>query len=436
MSFSRAKIVTLGIEFCYLYLFLAGPVLAAEVAGTTDAPILEPGKEYHIKTDNEAIGTKSFNVYVPLDYNESRSWPVVFRYKGRDEKYNPVICRAARLMTCDRGAIIVGMGYLKYGEKTTTASEFQDSIKQELNSIVEVKKLLSKHLNIDNDRLFVSGSSAGGWLVSSLLEYKAQPWAGALIFVAGRHPSAAALTNPKSSRAFRGMPIFIGSTLPGDHHGANYKWAMKAKNLYKTRGAIVTFETYDHNAFAHSPLLRDWVRAYIIDSKTDSVREKIAKARKFNRAKPAKINSAKIIKTQIAERLNIPFRKLSRSDLTGITQLSLMGENVSDITYLANFTSLEALDISFTYVDNLEPLLNCKNLRTLNISGTHIEDITPLKNLPRLESLSMWNLWLDRRQINELKQNLPNLKIKDYQWDLYETDSIGRILPKLTVNLN
>jgi hypothetical protein len=48
----------------------------------------------------------------------------------------------------------------------------------------------------------------------------------------------------------------------------------------------------------------------------------------------------------------------------------------------------------------------------------------------------MWNLWLDREQINELKKNLPNLKIMDYQWDIYETDSIGRILPKLKVTLN
>jgi hypothetical protein len=48
----------------------------------------------------------------------------------------------------------------------------------------------------------------------------------------------------------------------------------------------------------------------------------------------------------------------------------------------------------------------------------------------------MWNLWLDREQINEPRENLPNLKIIGYQWDIYETDSIGRVLPKLRVTLN
>jgi len=98
--------------------------------------------------------------------------------------------------------------------------------------------------------------------------------------------------------------------------------------------------------------------------------------------------------------------------------------------------NLQSLDISFTYVDDVEHLLNCKSLRKLNISGMLIENITPLKNLPQLDSVSMWNLWLDREQINELKENLPNLKITGYQWDLYETDPIGRVLPKLRVKLN
>jgi Leucine-rich repeat (LRR) protein len=82
------------------------------------------------------------------------------------------------------------------------------------------------------------------------------------------------------------------------------------------------------------------------------------------------------------------------------------------------------------------PLLKCKKLQKLNISGTSIENIKPLKNLPGLASLKMWNLWLDREKIDELKENLPNLKITDYQWDLYERDSIGRVLPKLTVKIN
>ena len=127
---------------------------------------------------------------------------------------------------------------------------------------------------------------------------------------------------------------------------------------------------------------------------------------------------------------------MTADDLLEIKELSLACENISDIAYISNLTNLQSLDISFTYTDSVEPLLNCNRLRKLNISGTQIQDIRPLKNLPQLDSLSMWNLWLDRGQVNELKRNLPNLKILDYQWDIYETDSIGRILSKLTVTLN
>jgi hypothetical protein len=436
MNLFKAMMVILGAKVCFLFLYLTGSIQATETVGKKEIPIFEPGKEYHIVTDNEAIATKSFNLYVPLDYTEDRTWPVIFRYKGQDKKYNPIICRGARMITCDRGAIVIGMGYLLYERTKMTPAQFIGYIDRELRSIYEAKELVSKHLRIDNERLFISGSSAGGWLASLLLEYRAQFWAGGMIFVAGLHQNASIVTNPDSVRAFEGMPVFLGSSLPGSSHGANYKWAKMAENLYKQRGAIVTSEIYRDPWLVCSPLLRDWTRAYILGDKTDSTQEKITKSKQLTRAKPQQINSTAIIKQQIAKQLNKQADRLTENDLTKIKELSLVGENVSNIKYITNLTNLDSLDISFTYVDNVEHLLGCKNLRKLNISGTLIEDIKPLQNLPMLDSLSMWNLWLDRKQINELKKSLPNLKIIDYQWDIYETDSIGRVLPKLKVKID
>ena len=232
MNFFKARTVILGAELCFLYFCLTVPISAAEV-DKAKIPIFEPGKEYHVVTDNEAIATKSFNLYVPLDYTQDRAWPAIFRYKGRGEKYSPIICRGGRMITCDRGAIVIGMGYLEYDRRKMTPAEFIDYIDRELRSIYEAKELVSKQLRIDNDRLFISGSSAGGWLASLLLEYRAQFWAGAMIFVAGRHQTASIFTNPASVRAFEGMPVFFGSSLPGSSHGANYKWAKMAEKLYK-----------------------------------------------------------------------------------------------------------------------------------------------------------------------------------------------------------
>ena len=90
MNFLKLKTVISGIELCYLCLCLTGAIPAAEISRTSEITIFEPGKEYHIITDNEAIGTKSFNVYVPVDYTEDRTWPVIFRYKGRGKKYSPI----------------------------------------------------------------------------------------------------------------------------------------------------------------------------------------------------------------------------------------------------------------------------------------------------------------------------------------------------------
>ncbi|MHC4244827.1 MAG: hypothetical protein ACYSU4_20650, partial [Planctomycetota bacterium] len=377
MNILKAKNVILGIESCYLYLCLTGPILAVETVGTTEIPIFEPGKEYHVVTDNEAIGTKSFNVYVPVDYTEDCNWPVIFRYKGRGDKYNPIICRGGRMNICDRGAIVIGMGYLDTANKRRMpAIEYIDYIDRELRSIYEAKELVSKHLKVDNNSLFISGSSAGGWLASNLLEYRAQFWAGACIFVAGRHSSSSVLTNQYSLRAFEGMPVFIGSSLPGSSHGVNHKWAREGQRIYKQRGAIVSFEIYPKdNWLVHSPLLRDWTRAYILE-KNDSIKKKKLKWTKLNRTKLENIDSTEIIKKQIAKQLNKQADQLTKQDLIKIKELSLMGENVSNIKYITNLTSLESLDISFTYVENVENLLKLKSLKKLNISGTRIKNIT------------------------------------------------------------
>jgi hypothetical protein len=258
-----------------------------------------------------------------------------------------------------------------------------------------------------------------------------------MVYVAGRHPTADMLTNKYSTKAFYGLPVFFGSSLPGDSHGSNYPWAVKGSEIYQRRGAIVTFQIYKKGEWlASSPLLRDWVRAYVLDGKNDSAADRITKWKQLTRKMPKEIDSTGIIKNQIAQKVYKQAEQLTQADLSGIKELSLMGQYVSDISYLANLENLQSLDISFTYVDTVEPLLRCKNLQKLDISDTPIKDITPLKNLPKLESLSMWNLWLDRSQVDSLKENLPDLRIIDYQWDLYEKDSIGRVLPKLKIKLN
>lgn len=414
---------------------ILGPCIST-VGDTTGSGLFEPGREYHVITDNEKIGLKCFNLYVPLDYTDDRDWPIIFRFKGRNKKYNPIICRVGRQLTCDRGAIVVGMAYLEYEQRNRTIAQYRSYIKREIKSIHEVQKCVAKHLRIDNYRMFISGSSAGGWHATNLLELRSQPWAGAMVFVAGMHPNASLLTNDKSIEGFYGLPVFFGSS-PEGSHGANHKWALRGADEYKRRGAIVTFETYaNDSSLVSNAMLRDWVRTYVLDDKTDTIKEKREKSLLLAPKKLSEMDNVPIIKEQIAKTLNKPANQLTEADLLEVTELSLVGLYISDISYLANLKNLRSLDISFTYANNLDPLASCKELRTLNISDILTDDITPLKNMPKLESLTMWNLWLDRKQVDELNENLPDLKVIDYLWDLYEKDSIGRILPKLRVKID
>ena len=110
--------MTTALGLCCLHLLQ--PISAAGQFTVTSPPLFEPGREYHIQTDNPAIGTKSFNLYVPRDYTDDRDWSVIFRYKGRGDRYNPIICRGGRSITCDRGAIIMGMAYVKSPKEKMT----------------------------------------------------------------------------------------------------------------------------------------------------------------------------------------------------------------------------------------------------------------------------------------------------------------------------
>ncbi len=425
------KQVLWSIVFCH-GLLSVDPGLAVEVVGAKETLRFLPGLEYRVETDNEAIGSKCFNLFVPLDYTDDRDWPVIFLFKGL---FSPTILSSMRWTTCDRGAILVGMGYVEIirKEQRMTSGQFVAHIKREIESIQAVKTCLRKYLRIDKDRMFITGASAGGWHTSLLLECRAQLWAGAMIFAAGRHRSAVALTNDYSSFAFRNMPIYFGSS-PQGSHGGNHPSALQAAQLYRQRGALVIFDTIDKRI--NTPLRREWARTYMLDPVTGSTRSHKTRFTPIEPVELSEKTSTTIIKDAIAKQLNKPVDQLTGEDLAGVKALCLTGQYVSDLSYIRELRNLESLDVSFTFIDDIEPLLACQQLQTLNISGTGVKDIGSLKGLPNLRHLSMWHIWVERDQIDTLKGRLPSLSIKDFQWDLYEKDATGLVVPKLKVRID
>ena len=77
------------------------------------------------------------------------------------------------------------------------------------------------------------------------------------------------------------------------------------------------------------------------------------------------------------------------SNLTNLTVLWLEGNQISDIKPLSNLTNLTSLSLEKNQISDIKPLSNLTNLTRLNLAGNQISDIKPLSNLTNLTSLSL-----------------------------------------------
>jgi predicted esterase len=152
-------------------------------------------------------------------------------------------------ITGGKGFIVIGMGYVPNGEGPMTEGQYINYIKRERRSILEVKRYISKRLRIDGKRLFITGSSKGGWHASAMLESSAKVWAGAVILAAGRSQSAGLITTDAGRKALRGKPVYIGA----GEKDVNLDSAKKAAAYYERAGAEVTFEEYKGAEHAFDP---------------------------------------------------------------------------------------------------------------------------------------------------------------------------------------
>lgn len=75
------------------------------------------------------------------------------------------------------------------------------------------------------------------------------------------------------------------------------------------------------------------------------------------------------------------------ANLTNLTHLDLQTNQIIDITSLANLTNLEVLLLSDNKIKDITPLANFTNLRTLSLMDNQIVDVSPLANLNNLEVL-------------------------------------------------
>lgn len=249
---SRRNLLLVCSVFVFLF-FCAG---VKEGSKKKEELEFEAGQEVKVEVDNKRIGGGHFVVYVPSDYIEEKEWPVIFVYHGMNGTPTTWPFKDA---TKGKGFIVVGMGYVASEKGPMRKGQYINYFKKERRSVLEAKRYVSKHLRVDDNRLFVTGYSKGGWHTASMLEVSGKVWAGGVIFAAGRSRNAEALTTEEGKKALRGKAIYIGA----GETDPNLESAKKAAAYYEYLGAKVTFEMFKGKGHSFDPsgseILQKWL---------------------------------------------------------------------------------------------------------------------------------------------------------------------------------
>ncbi len=96
------------------------------------------------------------------------------------------------------------------------------------------------------------------------------------------------------------------------------------------------------------------------------------------------------------------------ANLVNLSELNLRGNQLSDISPLANLVNLSELDLRGNQISNISPLANLVNLTLLNLGENQLSDISPLANL-----VNLILLFLSINQLSDISllANLVNLSV-------------------------
>lgn len=206
---------------------------------------LVPGKEAKLTSPAGDI-----LVFVPTDYNESCDWPIIFYYHGQGEKLSTDRLQTA---TGGKGFVIVSMEFATMPAEHLTVAQYKTYVEQEMKNLGAVRHMLQGKLKINPKMTVLAGVSRGGWLVSSIIDYRPQIASAALITCAGIKTGILETIFTLKDKA-----IFIGA----GENDQNLSAAKKAAIYFTNRGAKVEFECWKglgHEVNPNSQVMQDWL---------------------------------------------------------------------------------------------------------------------------------------------------------------------------------
>ncbi len=232
-------------RYSTIIVVLAG-ILTTIPAVAEEFPV---GKEFSVKSLYAGPADRCA-VYLPPDYTKEKLWPTVICYHGRGGGPTTL---PYRNFVESKNFVLIGTDY--YWNSMDTNSKIDEDV-------ANAKKLFGKMMDkfsLHPNYVFLAGNSAGGFLVSGIMEENPSLWAGLMILGAGRYehlherPSVPGLSaknlfggfhiaapNSPKRNGFQRMPIYIGA----GESDPNHWWAEKAASYYQQKGAAVIFETY------------------------------------------------------------------------------------------------------------------------------------------------------------------------------------------------
>ena len=140
---------------------------------------------------------------------------------------------------------------------------------------------------------------------------------------------------------------------------------------------------------------------------------------------------------QKLERLDLDERSVNDvtplANTMGLEQLTLKSASVNDVTPLAKLTTLRGLNLRSTQVSDVTPLAELKNLRRLDLAGTHVTDVSPLAGLTNLQELDLsYTPVSDVTPLAGLK-NLTHLRLGPTQVNAKQVEKLKQALPNCTI---
>lgn len=102
------------------------------------------------------------------------------------------------------------------------------------------------------------------------------------------------------------------------------------------------------------------------------------------------------------------------SNLLELKKLNIENTPVADLNPIVDLHNIKVLNLGGTSVHNLKPLAGMDSLEDLSIVNTNVKNIEPLLSLPSLRYLKAYKTKIKEKNIQLLKEKMPDLNVTYY----------------------